>query len=144
MAVSTIGAGSGLPLDDLLTKLMAAESQPLTVMAQKEASYQAKLTAYGTLSGALSAFQTAMASLGKSSTFENLQTPVVDKTILSATASTKAATGNYPINVTQLAQAHSLSTAGQTSKTALIGSGATTTLTFQFGTISGGTLTDGT
>ena len=144
MAVSTIGAGSGLPLDDLLTKLMAAESQPLTVMAQKEASYQAKLTAYGTLSGALSAFQTAMASLGKSSTFENLQTTVVDKTILSATASTKAATGNYPINVTQLAQAHSLSTAGQTSKTALIGSGATTTLTFQFGTISGGTLTDGT
>jgi len=144
MAVSTIGVGSGLPLDDLLTKLMAAESQPLTVMAQKEASYQAKLTAYGTLSGALSAFQTAMASLGKSSTFENLQTTVVDKTILSATASTKAATGNYPINVTQLAQAHSLSTAGQTSKTALIGSGATTTLTFQFGTISGGTLTDGT
>jgi flagellar hook-associated protein 2 len=144
MAVSTIGAGSGLPLDDLLTKLMTAESQPLTLMAQKEASYQAKLTAYGTLNGALSAFQTAMASLGKSSTFENLQTTVADKAILSGTASTKAATGNYQINVTQLAQAHSLSTAGQTSKTALIGSGATTTLTFQFGTISGGTLIDGT
>lgn len=144
MAVSSIGVGSGLPLDDLLTKLMTAESQPLTLMAQKEASYQAKLTAYGTLSGALSAFQTAMASLGKSSTFENLQTTVADKTILSGTASTKAATGNYQINVSQLAQAHSLSTAGQTSKTALIGSGATTTLTFQFGTISGGTLTDGT
>lgn len=143
MAVSTIGAGSGLPLDDLLTKLMAAESQPLTLMAQKEASYQAKLTAYGTLSGALSAFQTAMTSLGKSSTFDNLQTTVADKTILSGTASTKAATGNYQIKVSQLAQAHSISTAGQTSKTALIGSGAPTTLTFQFGTISGGTLTDG-
>ncbi|RQO33252.1 flagellar hook protein FliD [Herminiimonas sp. KBW02] len=143
MAVSSIGVGSGLPLDTLLTNLMTAESQPLTLMAQKEASYQAKLTAYGTLSGALSAFQTAMSSLGKSSTFENLQTTVADKTILSGTASTKAATGNYQINVTQLAQAHSLSTAGQTSKTALIGTGATTTLTFQFGTISGGTLTDG-
>ncbi len=143
MAVSTIGAGSGLPLDDLLTKLMAAESQPLTLMAQKEASYQAKLTAYGTLSGALSAFQTAMTSLGKSSTFDNLQTTVADKTILSGTASTKAATGNYQIKVSQLAQAHSISTAGQTSKTALIGSGTPTTLTFQFGSISGGTLTDG-
>lgn len=144
MAVSSIGVGSGLPLDTLLTNLMTAESQPLTLMAQKEASYQAKLTAYGTLSGALSAFQTAMSSLGKSSTFENLQTTVADKAILSGTASTKAATGNYQINVSQLAQAHSLSTAGQTSKTALIGTGATTTLTFQFGTISGGTLTDGT
>ncbi|MNK04494.1 Flagellar hook-associated protein 2 [compost metagenome] len=143
MAVSTIGVGSGLPLDDLLTKLMTAESQPLTLMAQKEASYQAKLSAYGTLNGALGAFQSAMAKLGQSSTFENLQTTIADKTILSATASSKAATGNYQVNVTQLAQAHSISTAGQTSKTALIGSGATTTLTFQFGTIAGGTLTDG-
>ncbi|MNR96009.1 Flagellar hook-associated protein 2 [compost metagenome] len=144
MAVSTIGAGSGLPLDELLTKLMTAESQPLTLMAKKEASYQAKLTAFGTLNGALSAFQTAMANLGKSSTFDNLQATVADKTILTATATTKAATGNSQINVTQLAQAHSLTTAGQTSKTALIGSGATTTLTFQFGTITGGTLANGT
>lgn len=143
MAVSTIGVGSGLPLDDLLTKLMTAESQPLTLMAQKEASYQAKLSAYGTLNGALSAFQTAMANLGKSSTFDNLQTTIADKTIFSATAGTKAASGNYQVNVTQLAQAHSISTTGQTSKTALIGAGGSTTLTFQFGTIGGGTLVDG-
>lgn len=143
MAVSTIGVGSGLPLDDLLTKLMTAESQPLTLMAQKEASYQAKLSAYGTLNGALAAFQTAMSSLGKSSTFDNLQTTIADKAIFSATASTKAATGNYQVNVTQLAQAHSITTAGQTSKTALIGGSGSTTLTFQFGTIGGGTLTDG-
>mgnify|MGYP002040283077 FL=1 len=97
MAVSTIGVGSGLPLDDLLTKLMTAESQPLTLMAQKEASYQAKLSAYGTLNGALGAFQSAMAKLGQSSTFENLQTTIADKTILSATASSKAATGNYQV-----------------------------------------------
>ena len=43
MAVSSIGVGSGLPLDELLTNIMAAESQPLTLMAKKEASYQAKL-----------------------------------------------------------------------------------------------------
>lgn len=143
MGVSSIGVGSGLPLDDLLTKIMAAESQPLTLLAKKEASYQAKLSAYGNLNGALAAFQTAMASLGKSSTFENLQTTIADKTILSASAGSKAASGTYQINVSQMAQAHSISSAGQTSKTALIGSGIETTLTFQFGTISGGTLTDG-
>ncbi len=144
MAVSSIGVGSGLPLDDLLTKLMTAESQPLTLMAQKEASYQAKLSAYGNLKGALSAFQTAMTSLGKSSTFENLQTTIADKTIFNATATSKAASGIYQVNVTQLAQAHSISSTGQTSKTALIGSGADTTLTFQFGTISGATPVNGT
>ncbi|WP_076591591.1 flagellar filament capping protein FliD [Herminiimonas arsenitoxidans] len=143
MAVSSIGVGSGLPLDTLLTNIMTAESQPLTLMAQKEASYQAKLSAYGILNSALSAFQTAMANLGKSSTFENLQTSIADKTIFNATAGSKAASGTYQVNVTQLAQAQSISTAGQTSKTALIGGGGTTTLTFQFGTIAGGTLTDG-
>lgn len=143
MAVSSIGVGSGLPLEELLKNIMAAESQPLTLMARKEASYQAKLSAYGNLNGALSAFQTAMAALGKSSTFENLQTSIADKTIFTATATNKAASGTYQVNVTQMAQAHSISSAGQTSKTALIGSGADTTLTFQFGTISGGTLTDG-
>mgnify|MGYP003365017554 CR=1 FL=1 len=143
MAVSSIGVGSGLPLDELLTNIMAAESQPLTLMAKKEASYQAKLSAYGNLKGALATFQTAMAALGKSSTFENLQTTIADKTIFTATATNKAASGTYQVNVTQMAQAHSISSAGQTSKTALIGSGADTTLTFQFGTISGGTLTNG-
>ncbi len=143
MAVSSIGVGSGLPLDDLLSKLMANESAPLTLMAKKEASYQAKLSAYGNLNGALASFQTAMAALGKSSTFENLQTTIADKTIFTATATNKAASGTYQVNVTQMAQAHSISSAGQTSKTALIGSGADTTLTFQFGTISGGTLTNG-
>lgn len=143
MAVSSIGVGSGLPLDTLLTNIMTAESQPLTLMAKKEASYQAKLTAYGTLSGALSAFKTTMTSLGKSSTFENLQTTIADKTVFTATATNKAASGTYQVNVTQMAQAHSISSAGQTSKTALIGSGADTTLTFQFGTISGGTLANG-
>ncbi|MFC7296917.1 flagellar filament capping protein FliD [Herminiimonas aquatilis] len=143
MAVSSIGVGSGLPLDELLTNIMAAESQPLTLMAKKEASFQAKLSAYGNLKGALATFQTAMAALGKSSTFENLQTTIADKTIFTATATNKAASGTYQVNVTQMAQAHSISSAGQTSKTALIGSGADTTLTFQFGTISGGTLADG-
>lgn len=143
MAVSSIGVGSGLPLDALLTNIMTAESQPLTLMAKKEASYQAKLSAYGNLSGALSTFQAAMATLGKSSTFENLQTTIADKTIFNATATSKAASGTYQVDVTKLAQAQTLTTTGQTSKTALIGSGATTTLTFQFGTISGGTLTNG-
>ncbi|MES2025027.1 MAG: flagellar filament capping protein FliD [Pseudomonadota bacterium] len=144
MAVSSIGVGSGLPLDTLLTNLMTAESQPLTLMSQKQASYQAKLSAYGILNSSLGAFQTAMANLGKSSTFENLQTTIADKTIFNATAGSNAASGTYQVNVTQLAQAHSISTAGQTSKTALIGGSGTTTLTFQFGTISGGTLTNGT
>src|SRR5690606_10619710 len=51
--------------------------------------------------------------------------------------------GNYRVNVTQLAQEQILTSGGHTSRTAQIGSGQTTTISFQFGKISGGTLTDG-
>src|SRR5690606_15475990 len=110
---------------------------------KKEAAYQTKLSAYGNLSGAVSAFQSAMNNLGKASSFETLKTSVGDSTILSASATPKAISGSYQINVTQLAQAQTLSSAGQISKTATIGSGAATTISFQFGTISGGTFADG-
>ncbi|HWU98471.1 MAG TPA: flagellar filament capping protein FliD [Oxalicibacterium sp.] len=140
---STLGAGSGLPLDDLLTKLMTAESQPLISLQQKEASYQAQLSAYGNLSGVLSTFQTAMSKLGQASAFQGLKTNIGDDDFFTATTSDKAVGGNYRVNVTQLSQAQILTSAGQTGRTAPIGSGQSTTISFQFGTISGGTLANG-
>jgi len=140
---SGVGLGSGLEIDTIISKLMAVEQKPLAALAKKEAAYQAKLSAYGTLNGAVSNFQSAMATLGKASTFEALKTTVADPLIYTAKSATNAIPGTYQVNVTQLAQAQTLATAGQTSKTALIGSGATTTISFQFGAISGGTLTNG-
>ena len=64
--------------------------------------------------------------------------------MLAATASSIAKPGNYSLTVGQLAQAQNLAATGQASATTAIGSGASTTLTFDFGTISGGTLTNGT
>jgi len=144
VAITSAGIGSGLPIEDIVTKLMTAESQPLSLLAQKEASYQAKLSGYGSLSGALSQFQTTMANLGKASTFQSLASSIGDDDVFTATLGSKALTGNYQINVTQLAQAQTITTAGQSSKSATIGSGASTTISFQFGKISGGTLANGT
>ena len=140
---SSLGVGSGLPLDDLLSKLMANASQPLVNLQVKEASYQAQLSAYGNLSGVLSKFQTAMASLGNASSFQSLKTNIGDDDFFTAATTDKAVTGKYQINVTQLAQAQVLTSAGQTSRTAPIGNGQSTTISFQFGKISGGTLTNG-
>ncbi|HEV7856406.1 MAG TPA: flagellar cap protein FliD N-terminal domain-containing protein, partial [Herminiimonas sp.] len=143
-SVSSPGIGSGLDVDGTISKLMAVESQPLTTLALKEASYQQSLSAYGNLSSSLSAFQTAMANLGSASAFQSLKTSVGDSTVLSATANTNAVGGSYQVNVTQLAQAQILSTAGQINSSAAIGSGASTTVSFSFGSVTGGTLTNGT
>jgi flagellar hook-associated protein 2 len=143
MTISSPGIGSNLDVNGIVAKLMQAESLPLTALQKKEASYQAKLSAFGTLSGALGAFQSALSSLNNQSTFQSLTATAADSSIFTAAATPKASAGSYNVNVTQLAQAQTISSGGQSSMTATIGSGTATTLTFEFGTITGGKLLNG-
>lgn len=143
MGISSPGIGSNLDVNGIVSKLMAVESQPLQNLAKKEASYQAKLSAFGNLSSALSSFQSTVAALSAPGKFQSISATAADTTIITGTATSKAVPGSYAVNVTALAQAQTLATAGQTSLTAPIGDGVPTTLSFQFGTISGGTLLNG-
>lgn len=139
MGISSPGIGSGLDVNGLVSKLMAAESAPLSRYDTKTGVYQGKLTAYGQVSSAVGAFQSALSTLNSSNTFSALTASSSNKDLMSATASTGAVPGKYKINVTQLAQAQSLMTGGQASNSKQIGDGSKTTLTFQFGNVSGGT-----
>lgn len=134
-------SSSGLDVNSIVTQLMAVERQPLTKLNTQEASYQAKLSAFGTLNGAVSTFQSSVLGLSSPSLFQALKATPSDTTVFSASAASTAAAGSYTLDVISLAQAQKLVAAGQTSSTAAIGTGATTTLTFDFGTISGGTYT---
>jgi flagellar hook-associated protein 2 len=138
VGISSSGIGSGLDVDGLVSKLMAAESAPLNIYDKKTAAYQAKLDALSKLGASLGAFQGSLSSLSTPANFRAISATASDTTVLTGSATSEAAPGSYKINVTQLAQAQSLNTAGRASMTAMLGSGATTTLTFQFGTVSGG------
>jgi len=135
--IQSTGIGSNLNVNDIVSKLMQVESQPLTSLAKKEASFQAKLSAYGTLNGAVSAFQNALTSLNNPSTFQSLNASAGDSTIAFATANSAATAGSYSVAVSKLAQAQGLSSAGQVSSTNAIGTGTETTISFTFGTITG-------
>jgi flagellar hook-associated protein 2 len=135
--ISSPGIGSNLDINGIVAKLMQSEQRPLTALARKEASYQAKLSAFGNLSGAFSSFQSSLGNLNKDSTFRSMSAKPTDATILTASASATATPGSYNVNVTKLAQAQTLTTSGQASTTATIGSGAPIKVTFQFGTLSG-------
>lgn len=105
-SISSPGLGSGLDVSSLITKLMAAESLPLNALAKKEASYQAKLSAFGSMQGALSSLQTAAQALKSTSTFTGKSAIVTDSTVLSASAVLTAETGTYDLEVTKLAKNH--------------------------------------
>ncbi|WIM06711.1 MAG: flagellar filament capping protein FliD [Candidatus Nitricoxidivorans perseverans] len=106
--IASPGLGSGLDVSGLVSKLMALEQQPLTTLATKEASYQAKLTAFGSLKGALSSLQTAAKTLATTTTFTGMSASVSDTTVLTASAGTTAAAGSYSLSVTQLAKYHAV------------------------------------
>lgn len=138
MGISSSGIGSGLDVDGLISKLMRAESAPLANFDKKAAALQARMGALGKVSAAVGAFQGALTALNSPSSFNALNTTSGNKDILTGSAGAGAVAGKYRINVTQLASAQSLTTAGRASTSATIGGGAKTTLTFQFGSISGG------
>lgn len=139
----TATSTSNLDVNSIVSQLMRVERQPLTRLSSKEAGYQAKLSAYGSVKGAVSGFQTALQGLNSASKFQTLTATASDTTVFSASSTSIAVAGTYSMEVTSLAQSQKLAAAGQTSSTASIGSGAPATVTFDFGTISGGTLTGG-
>lgn len=68
--ISSLGTGSGIDLAGLVDQLVAAEGGPATARFDRtEASIQAKLSAFGTLKGALSSFQSSLSSLAQSPHF---------------------------------------------------------------------------
>ncbi|RJQ46667.1 MAG: flagellar hook protein FliD [Gammaproteobacteria bacterium] len=108
MAITATGIGSGLNVDGLINQLLTLESKPVAQLDRKEAAFQAKISAYGSIKGALSSFQTAVRGLTDLARFQGLKATPADSTIYTASASSTAAPGDYAIEVTQLAQAHKL------------------------------------
>ena len=140
--ITSLGVGSGLDLENLVSSLMQVERRPLTALQTQVKSYNSKISALGTLNSKLSALQTAAKGLTPSA----LQTPldkfatykatVGDTTIASATVSSGAVTGNYSLEVNQLARGQKLTTAAFAGgANSSIGTG---TLTIDFGTVTGG------
>lgn len=120
--VSTLGIGSGLDLSTLLDGLQEAQNARLTTVTDKQSSYNAKLTAYGTLKSALETFTTATENLGDSTTFTKKVASTHDAFTTEVAAT--AVSGSYSVKVSKLASAQSLVTSSDnsfSSTSALIG-----------------------
>ncbi len=126
-AISSPGIGSGLDIGNLVSQLVAAEGQATSVrLDQKEAGFQAELSAVGTMKAALSEFQDALENLKSASFFSNRSATSADTDLFTATATNAAAIGSYDIEVVQLAQASKLRTAGFTNASTVVGTGTLT------------------
>ncbi|WP_174875689.1 flagellar filament capping protein FliD [Vogesella oryzae] len=132
--LSSAGIGSNLPIDNMISQLMAVESRPLQQLNTKEANVQAQISALGQVKGALSSFQSATKTLQDSSKFNAIQATSSSEDNVKVSGSNTAGTGSFLLRVNQLAQSQKLATTAFASTTTAIGGG---TLTFSFGTTAG-------
>lgn len=134
MALTASGIGSGLDVDSLVSQLMSLERRPLSAIAAKQSSYEAKLSAFGQLKASLSGFLTSVESLNEPAKFSATKAVVADGSIFSATSASGAVTGSFSVKVNQLASFQRVATSATTAFAPSAGS-----TTFTFGSISGGT-----
>lgn len=115
MTIQSLGVGSGLALDDLVSQLLEAERKPKeNRLNQREERIEAEISGLGQIKSKLSAFKDAVNDLrrdndinGREPTITN---PTEDVEILTADAANSALRGSYKIAVEQLASGSRITT----------------------------------
>ncbi len=127
MPITSSGIGSGIDVKSLVTKLVNAEASPVnTRLNKKETKLNSQLSAIGTLKSSLSTFQSSITKLSNVSTFQAFTATSSNTAVFSAAADTQAVSGNYNIEVVQLAQAEKLRSGDFTAATDVVGTGTLT------------------
>jgi flagellar hook-associated protein 2 len=130
MNITSAGIGSGLDLESIIEAFVTAESVPTEIrLQQKEDRITTELSGIGTFKSALSSFSSAVDNLQSIDDFSE-QVISVSNDDISVTTNGYASTGNFSINVIQLAQSTRLQTPDFTDSATIVGTG---TLTFTAG-----------
>ncbi|TFH72462.1 hypothetical protein E3V39_12910 [Gammaproteobacteria bacterium LSUCC0112] len=130
--IQSLGIGSGLLTSELLENLVNAERAPAELrLDSRKALVDAKISAFGEVSSAVSQFNSSMKALNSVSAFNASTVTSSNQDALSATATSIAGNGTYSVNIQQLAQQHTIATQSYSSINEAIGTGV---LTFRFGT----------
>tara|TARA_R110000850_G_scaffold31358_1_gene86262 strand:+ start:309 stop:1679 length:1371 start_codon:yes stop_codon:yes gene_type:complete len=135
-SISSLGIGSGLDLNGLLDQLQDAEREKLEPIERQLETQDTKISAYGQLQSALSAFQDSADALNDSALYESLSTSVGGEAI-TATADAEAQPGSYNVSVETLATRGTLASTGvDAADTPIIDADADQTLTLTFAEVN--------
>jgi flagellar hook-associated protein 2 len=130
-SITSLGIGSGVDVNSIVTQLVALESRPLSQMRSQASQLQTQVSSYGQLSSLFSSLQTAANKLTNTSLWNQTRASSTNDAVVQATGGSGAAAGNYAVNVTKLATGQTVvSDLPLGSSAAPVGSG---TMTLQIG-----------
>lgn len=133
--ISSIGIGSGLDIESVISQLVAVERQPVVQLQKEATSLQTRLSTYGKLQSGMSALRDAASALTRASTWGATTGASSDAAAVAVSTSATTRPGSYSIEVQRLASPQSNATAVYASADALVGEG---TLHIELGTWGAG------
>jgi len=129
-AITSLGIGSGIDINTMVTQLVALEKKPLQQMQQTANTMQTKLSALGRTQSLLASLQDAANALSSPTLWSSTTASSAAPSTVSASG-TSAAAGSYAVAVQSLASGQTLaSTSVFAAATDLVGAG---TLTIELG-----------
>ena len=102
-AITSLGIGSGVDINSIVSQLVAVESRPLTQMRQEASALQTQVSSYGQLSSLFGALQSAANKLTGSSLWTQSAATSSDDTAVAVVGGSSAAPGSYAVSVQKLA-----------------------------------------
>lgn len=132
-SLSSLGVGSGLDAETIVTQLVALEKKPATDLTSLNSKLETKVSTWGKIQSTFSALQDAAGKLTDASFWNATKGSSSDDTSVSVSTSSKAAPGSYSVNVTQLAKEQYIASKAFAAKTDPVGEG---TLRIELGTYS--------
>ncbi len=124
---TSLGVGSGLDLNSLVTKLVALERSPLAQMQRDAGKLQTQVSSFGKMKSLFSALQDSSNALNNNPLWASSSAKSSDETAVTAIGGTGAVAGSYAVTVQSLAASQTL--ASNTvfgSATDLVGAGSLT------------------
>ncbi|TGV08027.1 flagellar hook-associated protein 2, partial [Alcaligenaceae bacterium 429] len=107
MAISSVGVGSGLPVDKILADLRKVENQSLALIQNRKSAAEARLSGYSVLKGSLDSLQGAGKKLADPDIFSAFKATTSNDAV-TAKANSNAIAGSYEIEVKNLATSQRL------------------------------------
>jgi flagellar hook-associated protein 2 len=124
--VTSAGIGSNLPVESIITKLMAVEQLPVTQLQTEASKIQTKISAYGSIQSSVAGFRDAALALTRSGTWGATAATSADPSAVSVSGGSSASVGNFAVSVQSLAAAQSAASTSFASSSAVVGEGSLT------------------
>lgn len=115
------GLNSGMDTDALISSIIETERIPIYRLEAENEFNQDKISAWSAIDSSFSTLKTNTSALTSYSAWDQMTVKTSNEAVMVATASDSAATADYAISVTKLAQAHRIGSDAQVDNSSPLG-----------------------